>query len=86
MSYRIAWVKKPMVGYQVIMYARQGLVYGIRNPNISPVFDTKDNALEYCLEVIANHWSRMQTMIDARIYAFGGLVSDMKVIEERSRR
>lgn len=74
-----------MVGYQVILYARQGLVYGIRNPNISPVFDTKTTAMEYCLTVMADHWFRMQTMSDARIYAFGGLVSAMKIIDDPPR-
>jgi len=36
-----------MVGYQVIMYARSGQDYGIRNPNISPVLKTTDQAIGY---------------------------------------
>lgn len=54
-----------MVGYQVIMYARQGLVYGIGNPNISPIFEANNEAIEYWLKVISDHWGRVETMVDA---------------------
>ena len=82
----MVWYNKPIVGYEVIAYARQGLVWGIRNPFavIIPELD-KQWALNEAMTIIQQNWSRVQTIVDVRIYAFGGLIRTFKVVQRQRR-
>jgi uncharacterized protein YecE (DUF72 family) len=81
----MVWYKKPVVGYEVIAYARQGKVCGIRNPDIICPIEDRQEAIDCAIRLISQHWSRMETVVDVRIYAFGGMVHTFKVIQRQRR-
>ena len=56
------------------MYAREGLVLGMRTPFTGPVFETRERAEYWCLDVILDHYQRGLGMSDAKIYPFKGMV------------
>lgn len=40
-------------------------------------------AVMYCMIAAAEHWSRIVTRLDARIYPFGGVIRDMRLVPRR---
>ena len=63
-----------MTGYRPAVYARQGLMWGIRNPFDGPVFEKLEQAEEWCIDVIIEHDYRGLGMSDALIRPFTGMV------------
>ena len=86
MQGRMRSVMRYTVGFQPIVTAREGLVYGIRNPNLGPIFSTRPAAEEWCLSVIQDHYSRMGTRADAEIHPFSGMAGHWVIEPDRPRR
>ena len=55
-----------MTGFRPVIHAREGLMLGIRNPLDGPVFDRLEDAIDYCIGVMANHFDRRLGLSDAR--------------------
>lgn len=98
---RIQYYRRPALGYQVILFARDSNYLGIHptlhtvieyqygSPYSCPAPDeanAREQAASYSITAITNHYSRLGTWAEARIYPFGGLIRDMRLIERRSRR
>jgi len=66
--------QKFITGYRPAVYAREGLVLGMRTPFTGPVFETRERAEYWCLDVILDHYQRGLGMSDAKIYPFKGMV------------
>jgi hypothetical protein len=47
---------------------------------------TREQAISYGINAITDHYSRLGTWAEARIYPFGGLIGDMRVIAVRPRK
>jgi len=45
--------------------------------------EARRQAIMYCMTAAENHWSRTQTRLDARIYPFGGLIRDMRLVPRK---
>ncbi len=63
-----------MTGFQPVISARQGCMLGSRNPLDGPVFDTLQDAIDYSMAVMADHFDRGLGLSDARIERFKGMV------------
>lgn len=62
--------------------------YHYESPDSYPA-TTEDGArlqaVTYCMKAAASHWSRMETRLDARIYPFGGMMRDMRLVPRQRR-
>src|SRR5215467_170590 len=67
--------QKHMTGYHPIIRARQGLMLGIRQPLDGAVFQKLEDAEQYCIDVMTDHYDRRLGMSDAKIEPFKGMVS-----------
>lgn len=67
--------EKCVVGYHPIVEARQGLMFGIRQPLDGPIFETKKDAENWCIHAMISHYDRRLGMSDAKIYPFKGRVA-----------
>lgn len=47
--------------------------------------EARQQAIMYCVTAAENHWSRTGTRLDARIYPYGGLIRDMRLVPPRRR-
>jgi len=63
-----------MRGFRPPVYAREGLTWGMRNPFDGPVFETVEEAEQWCIAVIDEHDYRCDSPADATIHPFKGLV------------
>ena len=63
-----------MTGFLPVIHARQGRMLGSRNPLDGPVFDRLEDAIDYCIGVMADHFDRGLGLSDARIERFKGMV------------
>ncbi|MDK2743485.1 MAG: hypothetical protein NDI90_11265 [Nitrospira sp. BO4] len=97
----IQFYVRPAIGYQVILFARDSNYLGI-HPTLHTVIeyqygsrysypardeaDAREQAVSYAISAIRDHYARLGTWAEARIYPFGGLIRDMRLIERRSRR
>jgi hypothetical protein len=54
--------------------ARQGLMLGIRQPLDGPVFEKLEDARNWCIYAMIDHYDRRLGMSDARIESFKGMV------------
>ena len=45
--------------------------------------EARFQAVAYCMTAAAEHWSRTETRLDARIYPFGGVIRDMRLVPQR---
>ena len=61
-----------MVGYHTEVLARQERMLGIQNPLDRPVFDTLQDAEDWYMYVMLDHYDRGLEMSDARIELFQG--------------
>ena len=60
-------------GYRPIIYARDGLMLGIRQPLDGPVFRTPQDAEHWRIHAMFGHFDRGLGMSDATIEPFEGL-------------
>jgi hypothetical protein len=63
-----------MVGYRPAVFAREGLMLGIRQPLDGPVFEKLADAQNWCIHAMISHFDRRLGMSDARIEPFQGMV------------
>jgi hypothetical protein len=54
-----------MTGFRPVISARQGRMLGSRNPLDGPVFDRLEDAIDYCIGVMADHFDRGLGLSDA---------------------
>lgn len=45
--------------------------------------EARRQAVLYCMTAAENHWSRTKTRLDARIYPFGGMIRDMRLMPRK---
>ena len=63
-----------MTGFHPVITARQGRMLGIRNPLDGPVFDRLQDAIDYSMGVMADHFDRELGLSDTRIERFERMV------------
>ena len=66
--------QKFIVGLHPEVRARQGVMLGIRQPLDKPIFEKLDDARNWCIYAMIDHYDRRLGMSDARIEPFKGLV------------
>ena len=49
--------QKYIVGYRPVVRARKGLMLGIRQPLDGAVFQTREEAENYCIDVMTDHFA-----------------------------
>jgi hypothetical protein len=94
----IQFYNRPALGYQVVIFARGSKLldihlnlhmvieyqYGSRYSYPAPnEAGARRLAVSQCVTTITNHWNRMKTRAEARIYPFGGLIRDMRLVRRR---
>jgi len=47
-----------MTGFRPAIYAREGLMLGIRQPLDGPVFEKLEHAEQWCIDVMIDHYDR----------------------------
>lgn len=62
--------KKLISGFRPAVYAREGLMLGIRQPLNGPVFEKLEDAQNWCIHAMISHYDRRLGMSDAKIYPF----------------
>ena len=65
---------KFMAGYRPVVRAREGRTLGIRQPLAGPVFDTLEDAENFCMYAMIDHFERKLGMTDAKIHPFKGML------------
>ena len=63
-----------VTGYRPVVHAREGVMLGIRQPLDGPVFEKLEDARNWCIYAMIDHYDRRLGMSDARIEPFNGLV------------
>ena len=63
-----------MVGYRPAVFARQGRMFGMRQPLDGPIFETLEDARNWCIHAMISHYDRRLGMSDAQIEPFKGMV------------
>ncbi|MDK2744254.1 MAG: hypothetical protein NDI90_15210 [Nitrospira sp. BO4] len=97
----IQFYVRPALGYQVILFARGSNYLGI-HPTLHTVIEyqygsrcsypahdeaeARGQAVFYGIRAITDHYSRLGTWAEARIYPFGGLIGDMRLVPRKPRR
>jgi hypothetical protein len=66
--------KKFVTGYRPVVRAREGRMLGIRQPLDGPVFDILEDAENWCMYAMIDHFDRKLGMADAKIYPFKGML------------
>ena len=66
--------QKLIIGFRPEVRACQGLMLGIRQPLDGPIFTTLNDAENWCMDVMADHYDRRLGLSDARIEPFKGMV------------
>jgi hypothetical protein len=64
-----------MAGYRPVVHAREGRMLGIRQPLDGPVFEKLEDARNWCIYAMIDHYDRRLGMSDARIEPFKGMVN-----------
>ena len=65
---------KFITGFRPVIHAREGRMLGIWNPLDGPVFNTLQDAIDYSMGVMADHFDRGLGLSDTRIERFKGMV------------
>jgi hypothetical protein len=97
----IQFYLRPALGYQVILFARGSNYLGI-HPTLHTVIEyrygsrysyparddaeAREQAVLYGMSAITDHYARLGTWAEARIYPFGGLIGDMRLVPQKARR
>src|SRR5688572_17649439 len=68
-------VQKLISGYRPVVHAREGRMLGIRQPLDGPIFVKLEDARNWCIYAMIDHYDRRLGMSDARIEPFIGLVN-----------
>ena len=90
----IEFYERPATDYQVILltpvshsevYRTLYMIveYEYGSPYRYPARDeaeTRKPAVQYAPHAITEHWYRMKTRMEGRIYPFGGLIRDMRLV------
>lgn len=63
-----------VVGFRPAVYARQGRMFGIRQPLEGPIFENLEDAEYWCIHAMISHYDRRLGMSDSRIEPFKGMV------------
>jgi len=66
--------KKFVTGYRPVVHARESRMLGIRQPLAGPVFDTLEDAQNWCIYAMIDHYDRKLGMADAKIHPFHGML------------
>ena len=66
--------QKFVVGFRPEVRARQGVMLGIRQPLDGPIFQKLEDARNWCIDAMIDHYDRRLGMSDARIEPFKGMV------------
>jgi hypothetical protein len=74
MSKAVKREKRVVTGYRPVVHAREGRMLGIRQPLDGPVFDTLDDAENWCIYAMSDHYERKLGMADAKIHPFKGML------------
>jgi hypothetical protein len=67
-------MRKFMIGFRPVVHARQGRMLGIRQPLHGPVFDKLEDAQNWCMYAMTDHYDRRLGMADAEIHPFKGML------------
>ena len=67
-------VQKLITGYRPVVRAREGSMFGMRQPLNGPVFDKLEDAQYWCIHAMISHYDRRLGMCDATIEPFKGMV------------
>ena len=67
-------VQKLVTGYRPVVHARVGRMLGIRQPLDGPIFVKLEDARNWCIYAMIDHYDRRLGMSDVRIEPFKGLV------------
>jgi len=63
-----------IIGYRPVVRAREGRMFGMRQPLDGPIFETLEEARNWCIHGMISHFDRRLGMSDATIEPFKGLV------------
>jgi len=66
--------QKLITGYRPVVRAREGRMFGMRQPLNGPVFDKLEDAQYWCIHAMISHYDRRLGMRDATIEPFKGMV------------
>jgi hypothetical protein len=66
--------QKPFTGFRPVVRAREGRMFGIRQPLDGPVFDKLEDAEGWCIHAMASHYDRRLGMSDGQIEPFKGMM------------
>ena len=66
--------QKLIVGFRPEVRARHGLMLGMRQPLDGPIFETLEDARNWCIHAMISHFDRRLGMSDATIEPFKGMV------------
>ena len=66
--------QKYVVGFRPEVRAREGLMLGMRQPMDGPIFETLEDAQNWCIYALIDDYDRRLGMSDARIELFKGMV------------
>ena len=62
-------------GFRPVIRARKGRMLGIHGALDGAVFATLDDAITYCIGVMASHYDRQLGLSDATIEPFDGMLT-----------
>ena len=63
-----------MTGYRPVVHAREGRMFGMRQPLDGPIFEKLEDARNWCIHAMISHYDRRLGMSDATIEPFKGMV------------
>ena len=66
--------QKIVVGFRPEVRAREGRMFGMRQPLDGPIFETLEDARNWCIHAMISHYDRRLGMSDATIAPFKGMV------------
>src|SRR6476646_2864864 len=66
--------QKFVTGFRPVVRAREGRMFGMRQPLDGPIFETLDDARNWCIHAMISHFDRRLGMSDATIEPFKGMV------------
>src|SRR6478609_7089266 len=64
-----------MTGYRPVVHAREGRMFGMRQPLDGPIFETLEDARNWAIHAMISHFDRRLGMSDATIEPFKGMVN-----------
>ena len=63
--------QKFVVGFRPVVRAREGRMLGMRQPLDGPIFETLEDARNWCIHAMISHFDRRLGMSDAHITVQG---------------